>query len=637
MRLLLLKLKTLGIGVAVTFLSVLSMQVGLFKGFEYFIEDILLTTTGILPDIVIVSIDNESISKIGQWPWPREEYAKLLVALEKYPPKVVGIDVLFSEPSRIGGEDDEVFARALRNVKFPVVLATEAGEVTPLAQFLDNSKRVVVGDVHLSVDPDGVVRRANLENSFASRLASSLQPPASSVRIAYGGKPGSVRRVSFSSVLNKEELRQSLEGKIVLIGATATNLHDEQLTPVSRGIAMPGVEIQANIVNMLLSGNSLHELPRAISIVLIFIMALLPCLLFRLFHHFVTPILTSLFVDLVALVIIVITFDNGYVVNVFYPFIASVLALVLTVVYRYLSGERSHREMRNLFGKYVSKEVLEEILRNPKEVKLGGEEREVTILFSDIRGFTTISESLSPSDLILLLNRYLTAMTDVVLKNKGVVDKYIGDAIMAYWGAPLPSQSHALDSVVTATNMIEALELVNEESAKLSMPSINIGIGLNSGKVVVGNMGSTQRFDYTVMGDSVNLASRLESLTKYYGVTIIVSEAVLAHCPAVQLQERGINVREIDKVKVKGKKQGVRIFEIVSPSKCNEFEKISNSFDLARDCYYKGDWDECIRILYDLEKRVPNDGPTRVLRERCEGFIRVPPTDWNGIYEHKSK
>ena len=227
------------------------------------------------------------------------------------------------------------------------------------------------------------------------------------------------------------------------------------------------------------------------------------------------------------------------------------------------------------------------------------------------------------------MNRYLTVMTDVILTHKGVVDKYIGDAIMAFWGAPLPSETHGEDAVSATVAMSEALDNFNSENKSMGLPVIEIGIGLNSGKVVAGNMGSEQRFDYTIMGDTVNLASRLESLTKAYGVRIIASDTL-------HLSDATIS-REIDRVKVKGKNMAVKILEVIPYERKEDFENVNKRFDLARDYYYKGDWDKCLKLLAEIEKIMPDDGPTKVLRERCLQFKVVPPPSWEGVYEQKSK
>ena len=631
----------IGIGVALSVLLLKSW--GLFFGFEAFLGDQLLDPIGVSPEIVIVAIDDESIGKIGQWPWPREEYAKLLAVLGKNPPKRVGIDVVFSEPSRIGKRDDEKLASALAHSKFSVTLAKEGSKLLPLPIFDANESRGA--DVHLIVDPDGVVRRFDIGRGagiFAWHIMSASQSTGAPYygRIAWAGPPGTFRRISFWRVINDPEISKSLAGKILLVGATATDLHDEQITAIKRGVAMPGVEIQANLVNMLVKNTYISDTSKGyggLDYFLIIIAVLLPVLIFIFLAGMLRPILGSGVFFAVMIIALIIAWNGNIALPVFYPSLAWLFSTAGQVLYRYFGAERSRREIKSLFGKYVSNDVLNELLKNPSQVKLGGEERDVTVLFSDVRDFTTLSESMTPADLTHFLNIYLSSMTDIVLAGKGVIDKYIGDAVMAFWGAPLVSTTHAMDAILSATGMIDALEILNNENEKAGLPRITIGVGLNSGKVVAGNMGSNKRFDYTLMGDTVNLSSRLESLTKYYGVEIIASTETVGRVNRSELLQMGIIIREIDKVRVKGKKETVKIFEIIAPSRRENMGKIMNWFNAARGFYYKSDWDKCLKMLADIEKIVPNDGPTRVLRERCLQFKVVSPGDWDGIYEHKSK
>jgi adenylate cyclase len=314
-----------------------------------------------------------------------------------------------------------------------------------------------------------------------------------------------------------------------------------------------------------------------------------------------------------------------------------ILSTIAQLLYRYFGSERARKELKNIFGKYVSGAVLAEILNNPSKVKLGGEEREATILFSDVRGFTTFSESMTPTELVTFLNRYLSRMTNVIIANKGVIDKYIGDAIMAFWGAPLPSTIHARESIVAATEMSDALNILNEENKNLGIQEVHIGIGLHTGPVVAGNMGSEHRFDYTVMGDTVNLSSRLEGLTKNYGIRIMASEETVKSCDQAKLESEGISFREIDQVLVKGKHKPTRIFEVIPASRKADFDKIASRYAEALQYYYKGNWDKCLRLLAEIETIVETDGPTKTLKERCLQFKIVSPANWEGVYEHKSK
>ena len=624
---------------------------GIFRGLDYLLQDLLVPARGTSGEIVIVAIDNESIASVGQWPWPRAAYSKFIDSLQTDPPKSLGFDVLFAEPSRAGSQDDAQLAESLTRATYPVVLATEGTSVVPLPKFLTNPK-VSTGDVHLLVDPDGVVRWANVAGSFAEKLAgnSAARPPsggraAGNERIAYAGPPGTFRRVSFARVLSDASVRKELAGKVVLVGATATDLHDEQRTPLDRGVAMPGVEIQANITSMLTSGVYTKELPALLVALIVLLAALLVLICFSIFSSLLRSLIATLIVSVFGLVGIILLFDQNFILPVIYPALAWFLSAISLVLWRYFGAERDRREMRTLFGKYLSTDVLEELLRDPSQVKLGGEEREVTVLFSDVRGFTSFSESMSAVELTAFLNRYLTVMTDIILAHGGVIDKYIGDAIMAYWGAPVRRADHALSALSTAVVMSGALGKLNVENKKLGVPEIEIGVGLNSGLAVAGNMGSRERFDYTLMGDTVNLSSRLEGLTKYYGVRIVASGVTvdearkLARKGAFRFPEASLSwqTREIDQARVKGKKESVRIFEIYGDARASQLEPVKSDFDKARELYYAGKWQEATTVFKKVLASVPTDGPTKLLLERCEHFWKNPPTDWRGVYEHTSK
>ncbi|MEK7110302.1 MAG: adenylate/guanylate cyclase domain-containing protein, partial [Patescibacteria group bacterium] len=303
---------------------------------------------------------------------------------------------------------------------------------------------------------------------------------------------------------------------------------------------------------------------------------------------------------------------------------------------RHFVTEREKRELRHVFSKYVSRDVMNEILRDATKVRLGGEEAEATVFFSDVRDFTTLSERLTPTELTHFLNRYFTVMTNITLDRRGVVDKYIGDALMAFWGAPLKNPGHATDAVLAALDMIDALAKFNAENAASGGLAIDIGIGLSSGSVVAGNMGSDQRLDYTVMGDTVNLASRLEGQTKTYGVHIVTSEFTVAKLPEEFLRANNIVVREIDRVRVKGKNLPVTIFEVVERSRQAAVREIAADFDRLRIEYYAGRWAECLTIGRMILAR-GDDGPTRVLVERAKYFLTDPPANWKGVYDFKTK
>lgn len=582
-------LASVAIAVAIAALVGTSFSFGLFQGFENFFEDLLVSPKAIHDDIVILAIDNESINRIGQWPWPREIFGRAFLKLNQHPPKAVGLDVVFAEPSRVGTSDDAALAQAIEHITYPVIfpleatpLILEAGRppragntLTPLERFL-GQPTVTQGHVNLILDRDGVVRRfprsitipkdgreQNI-NAFSYEVVrrSAIAIPneaslESTPRIVFSAPTGSIKRLPFVRLL-EEDISERLRGKIVFIGATAADLHDEKPTPLGRGTQMPGVEIQANIATMLISGYRLTPLNPRWSLLWILIAALIPAALFLMFARSVKPLALNLFVGAAYLVAIIVLFEKGIAANFIHINSAWILSTASLFSYRYYSGEKERREMRSLFSKYVSGHVLEEILRDPSRVALGGEEKEVTLLFSDIRGFTTLSEKTTPRDLVRILNHYFTAMTNEILGHDGVLDKYIGDAIMAFWGAPIADPDQADKAVRAALGMVEKLKAVNEDLRKSGDPQIATGIGIYTGPAVVGNVGSELRFDYTAIGDTVNAASRLEGLTKEYHEQIIIGESTK------EKLKHDYRLKSLGSATVKGRKEPIHIYAVES-------------------------------------------------------------------------
>ena len=299
----------------------------------------------------------------------------------------------------------------------------------------------------------------------------------------------------------------------------------------------------------------------------------------------------------------------------------------------FLVESRAKRHLARLFSQYIPKELVNEMAESPDTFALDGESREMTVLFTDIRGFTSISESLQPKELSQLMNEYLTPMTEIIHRHHGTIDKYMGDAIMAFWGAPLVDESHSYNALHAAEDMITALERLNQRFKQKGWPEIEIGIGLNTGMMDVGNMGSEFRMAYTVLGDSVNLGSRLEGLTKNYGVSTIIGEETRAKIPDIQC-------RELDRVKVKGKDRPVSIFEPVGHSDLLSTTEIRNTkqFNEMLLRYRAQDWPGCLEILSLLIK---DDGPCKLYKiylDRIRAYQKVPPPlKWDGVFVHTSK
>jgi adenylate cyclase len=321
-------------------------------------------------------------------------------------------------------------------------------------------------------------------------------------------------------------------------------------------------------------------------------------------------------------------------VNQTYPLFNLALTYLAITGYRYMTEEREKKKVRGAFQFFLNASVIEQMLKDPEKLKLGGEKKDLTVLFSDIRGFTAISKNMTPENLVKFLNEYLTKMTDIIFKYDGLLDKYMGDAIMAIWGAPLDQPDHPFRACTTALEMVDELHVLQKKWAAEGMPPLNIGIGINAGPMVVGNMGSEKRFDYTVMGDSVNLGSRLEGLNKAYKTNIIISEMIYER---VRQEFLG---RELDLVRVVGRDQPVRIYELISlRAKARpEDTTLAEEFQRALGEYRKWNWETARKNFESILERYPGDGPAKVYAERCQALEKTPPPeDWDGVYTMTTK
>jgi adenylate cyclase len=317
----------------------------------------------------------------------------------------------------------------------------------------------------------------------------------------------------------------------------------------------------------------------------------------------------------------------------FLPTATLALNYVAIVSYRFFFEEREKKKVRAAFGQYVAPGVVDRLLKEPDLLRLGGDEKDLTAMFTDIRGFTAISEGLSPSALVELLNEYLSEMTEVIFRNWGTLDKYIGDAIMAFWGAPFPQPDHAERACRAALDMLQVLKKLQEKWQAEGRSRINIGIGINTGPMVVGNMGSNRRFNFTIMGDNVNLASRLEGINKEFGTRLVISEYTY------QAAGKNLVVRELDLIRVKGKMRPVRIYELLALD--NEREKyieLVERFQQGLECYRGGQWEAATEIFDKLVQDYPTDKPSRVFLDRCQHLMGQPPEGvWDGVFTMTTK
>jgi adenylate cyclase len=572
------------IGATIALLAGGAFWSGLFGTWQTKLTDKLFLSRQPQSPIVILAIDDASIKEIGQWPWPRAVHARAILNLAAAKPKIVGYDIIFSEPSRQGAADDQVLVQAL--AQLPVVLPMEGSPLKlkkgqlPAAENLIESTGPIkgaakyFGHVNVLADEDGVVRRLPLFiegggqklPSISLRLAGffsgqDLQEISKKtgqwLKINFVGPPGSFETISFKDVYSQKVAPEKFKDKIVLVGVTSPDLHDSQITPFSLGQKMPGVEIHANALETILTQKFLFSVSDLNVWIFIFLLSLANSLTFSFIRRIWLAMSASVALFLIYLIGALIFFESGWVFNLVHPSLAFLFSLLAILVYHYFSESKEKNYLRRSFQFYLSPEVVEEIVADPEKLKLGGQKKEMTVLFSDIRGFTTLSEKLEPEKLVAILNEYFTAMTEVILQSGGVLDKFIGDAIMAFWGAPQEAPDHAQRACRTALKMIAKLEELKKEWSKRDLPEINIGVGINSGQMIVGNMGSAKRFDYTVIGDNVNLASRLEGLNKQYGTSIIISQFTYD-----KVKEK-FEGEFLDKVAVKGKEIPVEIFKLV--------------------------------------------------------------------------
>jgi adenylate cyclase len=434
-----------------------------------------------------------------------------------------------------------------------------------------------------------------------------------------------VPALSVSEIIQAHFKPEDVRGKVVLVAGTAQGTFDLRSTPLDPDV--PGVVTHVAAIEQILDG---RHLQRPVWLGGVEILALLlEGILFGWLFSRLRPllILPLVFVGLAGLHLLTLAaFLGGYDVT---PALASVELLALgavTVVTRYFTEEREKRSIRSAFRYYLTPTVMEAVLANPRMLKLGGEKRELTVLFSDIRGFTSLSEQMAPERLVALLNGYLTPMTDIVFENGGTLDKYIGDSIMAFYGAPLTQPDHALRSCLTALQMLRKLGELRARWQAEGLPELAIGIGICSGPMVVGNMGSQSRFDYTVMGDAVNLGARLEGANKTYGTQVILADTTRS------LVSNQVTVRSLDVVRVKGKRQPVQIFELLSVGEPPSDWEMLPVYEEAIACYRARDWRGALERFERVAQQRPADGPTQLYLSRCRALIAVPPDlAWDGV------
>jgi adenylate cyclase len=588
--------------------------------------------------VVILAIDEPTFQELQQpWPFPRSLHAQLLRRLKEDGAAAVGLDVVFADPS--SDAEDAALARAIADTG-PVVLASTREKINsanaalwldilPLQRFLDAGADA--GDAGVEPDDDFVVRRTPVApESFALRLAqraNEARGQALVLRhfdwIGYRGPRGTFDTRSYYQALEPGLLPAGFfKGKIVLVGRsarTATELSRSQADLFNSpfGTAggerlFPGVELQATLVDNYLTGGGLRSVSDSWTLALTAL--LLPVLLWasRRWHPAAVAALTG------ALVVAMAALSWGLFVRFrvwwppLLPTVAAVSLYAATALVAYAAVRQRARQTRSMFAQYVPPAVVARLVAQPDLMRLGGEAREVTLMFTDLANFTTLSEQLSAEQTVEVLTGYFNAMTPIVHATGGTVDKFIGDAVMAFWGAPLDDAQHAENAVRAAIAMQLAMQPLVADLQARGLPPIHMRIGLHTGRVVVGNVGSEQRFSYTAIGDAVNLAARLEGANKAFGTGILLSAATATQLP------RTLALRALDDVVVKGKTEPVRVF-----TPCED-AAVRDASQAALDAFHARDWDGAERHLAQLLRLLPGDAAAQRLQERVAAARMLP-------------
>jgi adenylate cyclase len=692
--------------------------------------------------VAIVDIDDESLAKIGQWPWARTILADLVDRLTGLGAAVIGFDVVFPEPDRLSPalaaenfigldpatrsalarlpSNDAVFAAALRRshvVLGESALERDLGEGigpplrSPLATmgsdprpFLDRFPGIVralpeleaaaAGRAMITIKPeaDGIVRRVPLVIAIGDALFPALSfemlHVATGDSVLVRATPSGLQDVLIGDaaiptdphgqvwvhfahhekgiyVSAKDVLAGTVDpariaGKLVLIGTSAIGLIDNKTTPLDA--SLPGVEVHAQLLETVLGGSYITRPDWADGAerLLIAITGLIMIVLVPISGARWTLVVLALFAAAIAAGTAYLYATHAFLLDATFPLGTAAVLYTILVYASHSREESQRRQIRSAFGQYLSPARVEQLVNDPSKLNLGGEHRNMTFLFSDIRGFTAISERYrdDPGDLTQLINRYMTPMTDTILAHQGTIDKYIGDAIMAIWNAPLADAQHARNACRAALAMLDELAALNERLAaetasgeaeqreapahgdtlvarRVFTPRLNIGIGINTGDCIVGNMGSELRKSYTVLGDAVNLASRLESQSKNYGVAIVIGEDTEVHV-------RDFARIELDLIAVKGRAEAVRIYTLLGgPALAvqSDFTALQERHAAMIAAYRSRRWDEALDHIAACRPSEPRlAGVYALYEERIAAFVAdPPPPGWQGVYVAEAK
>ena len=672
-------------------LMVAEARVG--RALERRVYDGWFTLRGSLPrpaEVVVVAIDTDSEASLGRYPWSREWHARLLRNLHRAGARVVAFDLTFADAfpaadtafrsaidqtgiAVLGAKTDVVFRRGARGFRLEEPAGVLRGAPLGIVDVRPDGVDGVVREYPVrSTYPDRAVPQLGVQAvlRFRGIPADSLREgrggwrmgaraipagPGGGMLIDWLGPPGSVATYSYATVVDDaatdigewdldsfEDLARDgvFRGRIVLVGTTVPEHQDLHPTSVrdadgsAGAVRMPGVEIHAQAAAALLAGRFVRTLPRPAQYAWTLLLAAAVVLaLSRLRGWRGTAVAGALAV--LAPAAAGLLFSGGTWLWTVAPLLAVGLASGGSAAVLWGDEARERARIRGMFQQYVPPAVVRELIRRPELLALGGDERVATVLFSDVRGFTAVAERLAPAELVALLNEYLTAMSDVVMEHGGIVDKYVGDLLMAEFGVPVPVEDHALHACRAALRMRDELRRQRGGWEARGMPALHARIGINTGTVLVGNLGSHRMMDYTCMGDHVNLASRLEGLNNVYGTEIIVSEFTWREVSAHFIG------REIDRVRVAGRDGVVAVHELVAAREDGVDAGMSallEGFAAALALYRGRRFGEAGDAFGALVERHPEDGPSAIYLARCREYLIHPPSDaWDGAHQLASK
>lgn len=659
--------------------------------------------------IVIVDIDERSIKELGQWPWERDKFAKILTNLTNNKAGIIGLDIVFAEadktspkkiaqmwgidstnmpdydlilsqtiastPTILGYVFDFDTANTNEAPQIPAVFIEKHknyGEFIPQAKGVLSNMKLIQDSAYSSgymnniPDETGVIRSVPLLIEYndviypslafeiyriasnANKVTTSYSPAGidhillnkhkiktdrfGRLHLNFKGPFKSYKYISAVDIFNNTIPAEEIKEKIILIGTSAYGLMDLRSTPMDSVIA--GVEIHANLIDNLLNDDMLIK-PQWSEIadlgIIVFIIFVIIFLYSRLSLLALIIVYTLSFISVLQLNYYLL-FTEHLILNSIFPIITMIISLIAVLGVNYMFEFRQKELIKESFSKKVSKQVMDDLLLNPQSTDFTSKEVETTIYFSDIRGFTTISEKLkSPKKITDFLNFYMNAMVECVEKNQGTIDKFIGDAIMAYWNAPLKIENHADKAVITALEQIEKREILNNTIQDRFGFNVDYGIGINTGEVVVGEIGSKGRSDYTIIGDSVNLASRLEGLCKPYKVRLIISEFTKA-----MLKQKYVT-QLLDIVKVKGKDEPVKIYEVISAGDATAQKQLElEKYDEAHSLYLSAEFDKAQTLFKELYLNY--EKPLYELyAQRCEHLMGADLKNFDGVFEFTTK